>query len=531
MPDSTPAEERPAETGTPRPHVDSAQTGAGPEMRRLHPATILIELLRRIGSFAYIILLALLADFLGERRGSDWTEVAISGVLVLGAAGAVLRYVSVRFGIDNQRLVIRSGILNRQVRTIPLDRIQNIDLRRGVLHRLLRVVDVSIETAAGGRAEAELSALSEAEAERLKAELLEVRQHAAGIAPEAHEAHMPLTEAHEGEVIWRASLSDLLLAGATENRAGLIVAGLAGLWYTFGAALQGRFAEQFQRTYENWLGAGGRGTALLIIAGITLLIVAGWLVSIVLAVVRYYGFVLRRRGNDLRRRYGLFTQFETVLPLGRIQLLRIEAPWPRRLLRCCSVYVETAASVLEAEGGGSAALSPLVRWRRLPALCREVFPELDLEQVTWNPVSRLTIRRGMIRYTVAGLIVLGLASLYLHGYALWGLPVVFVLALGAAYARFRALGYAEQGQFVLARAGVWTRRIWVVPDSKVQFVSVSQSPFQRRLKLANLEVQTAGSRVTKEARVIDLPAAKAEAMQDALADRANAYGAWQPEGV
>ena len=190
------------------------------------------------------------------------------------------------------------------------------------------------------------------------------------------------TEAHEGEVIWRASLSDLLLAGATENRAGLIVAGLAGLWYTFGAALQGRFAEQFQRTYENWLGAGGRGTALLIIAGITLLIVAGWLVSIVLAVVRYYGFVLRRRGNDLRRRYGLFTQFETVLPLGRIQLLRIEAPWPRRLLRCCSVYVETAASVLEAEGGGSAALSPLVRWRRLPALCREVFPELDLEQVT-----------------------------------------------------------------------------------------------------------------------------------------------------
>jgi len=28
-----------------------------------------------------------------------------------------------------------------------------------------------------------------------------------------------------------------------------------------------------------------------------------------------------------------------------------------------------------------------------------------------------------------------------------------------------------------------------------------------------------------------LPAAEAEAMQDALADRANAYGAWQPEGV
>jgi len=530
MPDSSPPEERPAETGTPRPHVDSAQTGDGAVMRRLHPATILIEVLRRIGSFAYIVLIALLADFLGERRGSDWTEVAILGVLVLGAAGAVLRYVSVRFGIGNQRLVIRSGILNRQVRTIPLDRIQNIDLRRGILHRALRVVDVSIETAAGGRAEAELSALSEAEAERLKAELLETRQQAAGTSPEA-EAHKTPTEADEGEVIWRASLSDLLLAGATENRAGVIVAGLAGLWYTFGAALQGRFAEQFQRTYESWLGAGGRGTAFLIIAGITLLIVAGWLVSIVLAVVRYYGFVLRRRGNDLRRRYGLFTQFETVLPLGRIQLLRIQAPWPRRLLRCCSVYVETAASVLEAEGGGSAALSPLVRWRRLPALCREVFPELDLEQVKWNSVSRLTIRRGMIRYTVAGLIVLGLASLYLHGYALWGLPVVFILARGAAYARFRALGYAEQGQFVLARAGVWTRRIWVVPHSKVQFVSVSQSPFQRRLKLANLEVQTAGSRVIKEARVIDLPAAEAEALQDALADRANAYGAWQPEGV
>jgi hypothetical protein len=44
---------------------------------------------------------------------------------------ALGRYLSVRYWIEEGNLVIRTGLVDRQVRTIPLDRIQNVELRQG----------------------------------------------------------------------------------------------------------------------------------------------------------------------------------------------------------------------------------------------------------------------------------------------------------------------------------------------------------------------------------------------------------------
>ena len=514
---------------------EPAPAADAPQLRRLHPATVFVGIIRKLGSMIYLIVIALVARLLGGGE-SDWFEYFIAIIVGLSGGLTLTRYISLRYGLDGDRLVIRSGIFQRQVRTIPVGRIQNINLKRTVLHRWLGVVDVKIETAVAGQTEAELSVLSVKDADELRRELLR-RKHGEAEGPDA---------AVEAEEVWTTTLKDLLIVGATENRAGVIVAALTGAYYTFydiAKKLWGPVEEQIKEYVEALLGAGLHTAVLVAVVGIALLILAGWIVSIVLTVVGYYGFTLRRRDDRLRRRYGLFTQVMTVVPINRVQVLRLEAPILRRLWGFFTVYAETAGSAGDKESGGVTPLGPLVRRRDIARFCRLAFPEFDFGQVQWKPVSRLTIRRGFLRSAFGLLCLVGLLMLVDQAAApargearfgltlLWGIPVALGLSACWAWARYRALAYAELGMFVLARAGVWTRKIWIVPQGKIQSVSLGQSPFQRRLGLAKLGIDTAGSRSLGGAQITDLPYEVAVNVQDQLSQTANAEGLWLLDGV
>lgn len=489
-------------------------------LRRLHPATILIDFLRRLGQLVYFIAVVVILRVMG-RGGGDWHDWALAAIAVFGSVSAVLRYVSLRYGLEGDRLVLRSGLITRQKRTIPVDRIQNIELKRGVLHRLLGVVDVSVETAGGAEPEAKLSALAVREAERLKFELLRRRGGATAAADVPAEV-APL---------WRSTLRELVLLGATENRAGLIVGSIAGLWYTFGDA-----TRDLRAPLERWvfqrIGGDALSAAALAAVLVLGLIVAGWLVSIVLTTVEYYGFELLEADGRLRRRFGLFVQRDTMLPLERIQVVRLESPLPRRLLGYSTVHAETAGSAVERAAGGTSPLSPLIRTAQAAELIGRVLADFDLSAVSWRRVSRATIRRGMVRYSVVGTLAVLVLMLAVRWELLALLPPALVLAWIAAHARYRAIGFAEAGDYVCAREGVWTRRTWIVPRGKIQSLDCSSTPFQRRLHLASVRIATAGGQgASANPTIVDLPADEAQPLQDRLSRSAAERGLWLADGV
>ncbi len=139
---------------------------------RLHPASLPLELVRRIGRFGFLALVAL---FLAARS----EEVAFLFMLLLPIVGAVLRYATFRYELASDRLVVREGLFVKQVRQIPYARIQNLDTTENVLHRALGVVEVTVQTASGKEPEAVFQVISRARLEELRAAVTEGRTHAA----------------------------------------------------------------------------------------------------------------------------------------------------------------------------------------------------------------------------------------------------------------------------------------------------------------------------------------------------------------
>lgn len=494
---------------------------------RLHPLTIAFGLLKAARGIIPVVPLLLFGNKI-------YGFVLLMAVTASTVATALARYFSFTYRIEGNELITQQGILERKQRSIPLERIQEIRVEQGVLHRVFDVVDAKIETGGGEGAEASLSVLSRSEVERLRRAVFE--RAAKGRA----DAGVGVVQEHiavapERVVIRRLGLKDLVLIGLTTNYLISALALAGAIWNFAEDLLQDNFykraGETIYRESSRFFMRGAASAIVLALAGALAVILIGLVVSTVVAIVRFYGFTLSLSGEDLHRRYGLLTRRSSSLPRRRIQVLKIEEKLFRRLFGLATLRADTSGGHRDNhdDDSGRDVLLPITRRDSVDGLLTTFFPDFDAGPtegaggVEWRRVSRLAIRRGAIK----GAIVCALAAAFLFGVnwriaALWPLALLpFVYFISAA--NYRNLGYALSRRYFCARRGWAGRSTHVVPIEKIQAVEVRQSPLDRRLGLATLSVDTAGQAYTGGGpQIHNLPINEAREIAGALAHRASA---------
>jgi putative membrane protein len=440
---------------------------------------------------------------------------------------AIARYFSFSYRIEGNELITQQGLLERKHRSIPLERIQEIRVEQGVLHRVFDVVDAKIETGGGEGAEASLSVLSRAEVERL-------RQAVFDRAAEIRASARPTTEttqapAPERVVIRRLGLTDLLLIGLTTNHLISAVALAGALWNFADDILPDSFYRRaggvLLRETQRLIVQDAATTVVLTILGLLAVFVIGVIFSTAGAIIRFYGFTFSRSGEDLHRRYGLFTRRSSSLPRRRIQVLKIEETLLRRLCSLATLRADTSGGQRDREDDntGRDVLLPIARRSEVDGLIGNLFPDFGEDQAEWRRVSRLAIRRSVVK----GAIVCALSAAILfaagrRAVALWPLALLPLVYL-VSRASYRRLGYAMGERYFRTRRGWLGRSTHIVPINKVQAVEIHQSPFDRRLGLATLSVDTAGQAYTGGGpQISNLPIDEARAIARTLAHKASA---------
>lgn len=514
-----------------------------PVFHRLHPLTIVVESVRFIQRFILVFAVFIFSAVTGQ--GFDTTELILTGLGVFTIGSAVIRYYSFSYAVFQGSLLIQQGVFTKQMRTIPLDRIQNINLRRNLVHQLLGLVDLDIETAGGGQAEASLSALTEDQALRLKQEL--TGSHAAVVNP--------YLEARKEIPIYHATARELALAGATHNKALFLIIGLYGLAAPF-PGMMSRLTDGVERLLRMSPEAAGPAAVVFWI-GLTLaILVIGWIVSIAGTFISYWNFELTLRDGRLRRSYGLFSKIENVVPLHRIQVVRLTENFVQRLLGVCKMHVETAGAF--AAGGedqqnqtkATSLVAPLLRSEAVPGLLKLVSPAAQWDGAAWKKAGPKAVLRRAISGLWSALFVFAALAAYgalaprsreLPELALPGIanPMIsaaivagglWLLIVLAASIYVRTSGCWDQGEVFATRKGWLSLRHHFVPVNKIQMVEWTQSPGQRRLGLASVTLTTAAGSGHATVGISDLDAEDARQLWASLHQRA-ANEAWaNPDG-
>jgi putative membrane protein len=483
---------------------------------RLHPFTLLFGLFRS----ARVLLPLIPLVFVG--RG--WSgAVALSLAAAATITSQFIRYFTFRYRIERGELVVESGLLERRHRSIPVERVQEIRIEQGVVHRLLDVVDATVETGSGGAAEATLSVLSRAEYERLRRVVFERGAAARALAPDRE----PEAAAPAEEVIRRLSLRDLVVAGLTSNHLLSAVALAGALWNFADDIIPDNYylrATEYLVRNARLLADRDVETALLgALLGLVAILLIGMVFSVAGTILLFYGFTLSRRGDDLRRRYGLLTRRASNLPRRRIQVLEIEEKFIRRLLGFATLRADTSGGKREGEDDneGRDVLLPIAPRTEIDALAPVLLPDLAEDPAGWRRVSRLAIRRGVTKGAlVCVLAAAASVALQRNWLALWplaGVPFIWWMNVRS----YQHLGYALGARYLLTRRGWLGRSTHIVPIHKIQAVEFAQTLFDRRLGLARLHIDTAGQAYTGGGpQIANLPVEEARAIARTLSQQA-----------
>jgi putative membrane protein len=501
-----------------------------PSEHRLHPSSILFALGGSLKAFALPALLLVLtsgrsspapgagpAGWGPARWMNRWMpgDIEIANwqfwlllFLIPATLAALARYLSFRLRYEGTELVIRSGIFFRNERHVPYARIQNLDAVRNVVHRLLGVTEVRVETGGGQTPEATISVLHETVFEEMRRRIFAGRaamsegEPAVAVIPEAATTDSP---AVQSRTLLHLPLRELLLNGVLENRGMLIIgAGYGLLWEA------GLFRGLWDRVANGWYGPGlvrdtvrrvaaGEplpwGQIAVLIAGIAGLLVLVRVLSMIWSWLRLYEFRLTRVGEDLRTEYGLLTRVTATIPLRRVQTVTIREAPLQRLVRRQSVRVATAGSEGAPENGPKQPrewLAPIIRNSAVPALVREVLPGFEMDALDWQPLHGRAFRRAVKPALLLGSAITFPVFITLGWRALAVLPFVLAWMTLATWKQVQRMQWAITKDAVAFRSGWLWRNLTVAPVVKIQTVERMESPFDRRAMMARVRVDTAG---------------------------------------
>ncbi|CAN5884785.1 PH domain-containing protein [soil metagenome] len=498
--------------------AETADAGASDLSGRLHPSVIALWSFRGVAPLA--------ALWLANSIQQTIALVAIGGIL--GASW--VRWRRFTWRIDDDGLVIEHGLIERTRRVIPIERIQAVQTVRKVRHRVFGVVGLRIEAIGGSDTEGQLDALTPTVARRAQQVLLR-RSEAESASASTDDAEprvyadtpaappggpgavddllVPVTQ--PGTVLARCTPRMLLVAGLTGGRVGVAAAAIGVAQQVLG-----------DRIGDLVVSAPERFGLTLVLVLIVVGVIAAFVLSVIATAVTYWDFTVRRDGRLLRLHRGLLDERRDTVPIRRVQSLTVEQNILRRAFGLASVRMVVAGRAGD-DGDLTSTLLPISDRAAAMALVGDVLDTDGLDHVVLTPMPPAARHRRLARAAVAtGLLTaagIAVAQLFGPGWQLGLLGLASAaVAVPAALASYRALGWAQHAEVVVARSGWLVRRLSVTPVLATQSARLSSSPFQRRRDLATLHLEIARSRGGRDPRLLDIAVPDGAALQRRLAD-------------
>lgn len=405
----------------------------------------------------------------------------------------VLRWLFFQFQITPTAVNIHTGIIARQYRSIPVEKIQNVEIRQNFLQRILGLAQVSIETASVDRAaEGNLQFVGRTDAEHIRNALQSYKQGNIAV----------VSEEKSISPIFAMTSHDVLVGGMMRFSPILFAAAFSASQYW--QALSGNDAFGI---FILKIQALEGGALILTLAGLSAgAALFSWIGGIVLNFSRFYGFKLFLNDNKLHKEHGLFARWKGTIPLRKIQMLTISANPLMRAFGFARLEIQTAGFGNEKFGAENAV--PMSNFRRVVQLAHTAF-NFTLPE-TFLPLSPFAIRRAALRYATWIILLCTTAGVFLSPFFYLGLfllPAAYFTAL----LHYRWRGYAvDSFGNVIARSGWLNNRISIIPTGKIQTLTIRRSFLQRRLGLATVVLDVAALASLRDISIADISAADAE---------------------
>lgn len=450
---------------------------------RQHPLMIFYEVIDSIKSFLFPIILVLGLQIMGEGRFSIGYLLTPLGFAGLSFLIGIFRWIFYTYSFEEDRLIVRSGIFVKKERVLKKARVQSVNLEKGILHRILSLSSVHIETA-GSVSEAEFS-------------MSAVKRDAAHRLKQFFEAEVSEDSENQYDYRYKASYNILWKAALTSGSIGFILSVLAFFFSQVFWYLPDRVTDALY----GWFFQSGIG--VIVMLGAFLVLIA-WFVSVIQYMVRFGEFTLMKRSDEITIHRGLIKQKALTFKRHRVQSVLFVEGLLRQPFKYLTIDVDIAGGVNYRDQARTS-LYPLVKSSKAHNYVSTLLNK-TLAKDTLEPLDKKACRRYLFRAAIIFVLPIGLSFInIIFIYLLLFLPVSLLLG----YWRYKDAGTYEDSETMILRFRWIARTTVFVEKYRIQSIEVTQTPFQKWRKFATIHVHVLSASGKSSYSVRDLRLAKA----------------------
>ncbi len=406
----------------------------------------------------------------------NYIIVAIAIVTILGLVYSIIAYLRFKYQIQDEQLKIKKGVLNVKKTSIDFDRIQTINFEQNILHRVLNVVQLKIDTAGSSKNEFILNAVEIETGKSLRDQILSYKEIDTNVeAPSTSEENT-----QKNDVITKLGFFDLIRAGLVENhiRSGGLIVAFAFYIYNnlrdYGVDVE-EYTDRIDIIEYN-------------IGVILILVVVFLVISILISLIRMilvnFNLIFSRQHKGFKITAGFFTQRMTSILDQKIQRITWSNNLLKKALGIYDLKIEQAQS--EQLDLKKSIKIPSCTQSNINKVIDVVFPLHDSSSYFFAKTSKHWAYRQSIFVSIIPLIII-LVGLHQNQFILVLIAIALLgLFIIQVWLKYKKLEIGINSDFILIKGGMYGDKNLIFPKNKIQAIKLIQSPYMRRKGLSSI---------------------------------------------
>lgn len=459
------------------------------EKRRNHFSFIFQESFVALKNLVFLLALSLF------KKNLEGLLFAL-GIFILSVLFGVFRYLTIKYYVSDDVIVLEKGFLTKDKIQIPFNKISTIDISSNIIDKALSAITIKMDSGAVKMAQEEIKIKISSKDGYLLRDLIVSKKSAYSNTEEELSENVSLLPDKKDFILERKiTFKEIILYSLTKGKI---------LWFISTVLVVFSFVSEFVSNIEesmvnNSLDYIGNNVNMLKEQGIGVIILITAIVSISLLIliniffmiyesIRLYNYTLKADHRNLYITFGLLKTKEYSIPIKKIQSLRYKQSILQQALKIFSLEVVTIGYGDEQKE--SAIIFPIANKEFIDKVILSVLPEFKTEANINKPPKKALSRfifLGNAVFTIAFIVALITNILSLK--VLVGLYIFLIITntiLG--YRQYKNTSLSVDNNILTATFGTIAKTTYIIKQSSIQSITIKEGPFHKLKSVVDFKI-------------------------------------------
>ena len=399
------------------------------------------------------------------------------------------KYFTFQFDFNKNDFIVKKGFLKKTKLSVPLNKIQQINLNQNFIHKFLNLYEIQMDTAGSDSKEVSIKAVKEDIAFEIKdfTDFLKEKN-----------IDIDLEKSNESKSL-EIDFYTLIKTGLTSRyfqTLGFIIALFFGA-LEYLDALGINFIPSFSSFIKN-----GNFGFIAILVYIILIFLAVFATNLISTIIKFYKFSASKTNNNLSVSYGLISTKTILMNPNKVQVFSFTQNWIQKKIDLCNIIIYQASSNMNISSDkskeGSKVNIPGANSSDKKTIFEFIYKSFDDNEFIIKP----NIRKFSVNFFLIGVIPSILFFGINHFFELLSsLNYIMIQTIYLAVILFVSNRLYKNNimsvskNFIKVQSGFWDITTKIIEIHKIQSIVIDQEIWYKKLNLANLTLCTAGGMI------------------------------------